>query len=201
MSNKQLEHMSSQIHSKNELINFEIYLEDDLTWEQHSKIHKALNIAYGYRTKSFIDKSYAHCIPKIRILYQHESKVIAHTAIFDVSIQIEKNMVAIAGIGLTLSLQPYQLLGFTLRKKAIEIAALADYPCAIGRVRNNQQTKKTLAPLVHTFLDIPLIGNTTRSHDWETLAIYNTGGDKDLVESLVTHFKKTGYIQIEGEIF
>lgn len=192
---------SYSILLKDTSYNFEIYQEEDISWQQHNEIHQALNLAFSFRTQAFTHKTYAYCVPNIRILCKYNNILIGHTAIFEDYVIVNEQKILIAGHGLLLSLEPKCGIANLLRLKAIQICSLAAYPCAIGRVKNDEPTKKTLAPLVHTFLDIPLIGNTTRSHDWETLAIYNTGGDKDYVESLVTHFKKTGYIQIEGEIF
>jgi hypothetical protein len=92
-------------------------------------------------------------------------------------------------------------LGFILRELAAELCAKQGLPLAIGRVKNTARIKKNLEPLVSCFLDILLVGATTCSHDWETLAIYKTSNDSTLVAKLIAGFQKNGCVKIDGEVF
>ena len=186
---------------KNNLFTFELYNEEDIDWPLQNTIHEALNKAYSFRTRAFTQKTYAYRIPKRRILCWHENKLVGPRAIFEDYITINGDKFLIGGIGLTLSLRPHSLLGFHLRQCALSLFTDAQYAFVIGRVKNNARTKKYLLPIVETFLDIPLIGQHTRSHDWETLAIYPLNVDKEKIGGLICHFQQMGYIQIEGEIF
>ncbi len=186
--------------SNNE-IKFEIYQEQDLTWEQHNKIHRALNIAYGHRTKIFLKKTYSYYPPLKRVLCILNNEIVGHTSILEAHLLYNSERIKFAGIGVTLSLKPFLNLAYQLREKAIKICALEKYPFAIGRVKNSARIKNNLNTLVSHFADIPLIGKTTRSHSWETLAFYDTGYDKNKVEEIINYCLHNGQAEIEEEVF
>lgn len=186
---------------KNQVYRFDTYDESELTEDQLEAIHKGLNLAYGYRTQSFANKPYGRCIPVKRILCTFQDKLVGHIAIFQDHVALDGQKVKIGGVGLTYSLKPLSGLGFILRQLAAELCSKENVPLAMGRVRNTARIKKNIGPLVVCFLDIPLIGFTTRSHTWETLAIYSTSSDTDLIAKLIADFQKNGCIKIGGEIF
>lgn len=185
----------------NKELKFEVYREQDLTWEQHNKIHEALNTAYGYRTNSFINKTYSSHPPLKRVLCILDDKIVGHTSILEANLIYKSEQIKFAGIGMTLSLKPFLNLAYQLRQKAVNICALEKYPFAIGRVKNSEKVKNNLQSLVSHFLDIPLVGKSTQSHSWETLAFYDTGYDKDKVEEVTTYCLDNKRAQIDGEIF
>ncbi len=183
------------------LLRFELYDENELTWQQHHAIHEALNRAYIYRTKSFIKKTFAQSEPIKRVLCYEGNLLIGHSAIFESYVLIGRRKVKIAGIGMTLSLKPGQHIGYLVREYAATVCKLEGYPFAISRVKNNEKTKKNLQGLVFGFLDMPLIGNHSESHHWETLAIYNTGGNLKQVNKIIDYFKQQGFVRVRGEVF
>ncbi len=182
-------------------LKFEVYQEKDLTWEQHNKIHEALNTAYGYRTNAFANKTYSYHPPLKRIICVLDNKIVGHTSILDAHLIYKSEHIKFAGIGMTLSLKPFLNLAYQLRQRAVSICALEKYPFAIGRVKNSKKVKNNLQNLVSHFLDIPLIGQSTQSHSWETLAFYDTGYDKSMVEEITNYCLHNKQIKIEGEIF
>ena len=186
---------------KNKLYRFDTYDESELTVGQLDAIHKGLNLAYGYRTQSFVSKPYGRCAPLKRITCTLQDKLIGHIAVFQDYVTLSDEKIKIGGVGLTFSLRPLAGLGFILRQLAVELCSKEGVPLAMGRVRNTARIKKNIGPLVSYFLHIPLIGTTTRSHDWETLAIYKTSSDTNLVAKLIADFQKKGYVKIDGEIF
>ncbi len=192
---------SKSVLIKNQLYVFETYDETDLTKDQLNEIQSGLNLAYGFRTQSFANKPYGYCIPLKRILCTLKEKLVGHIAIFQDYVTVNNQKVKIGGVGLTYSLKPLTGLGFILRELAAELCAKQDLPLTIGRVKNTARIKKNLEPLVSCFLSIPLIGATTRSHDWETLAIYKTSNDSALITKLIADFEKNGYVKIDGEVF
>lgn len=179
----------------------EVCKEDELSWEQHHEIHKALNIAYGYRTKAFTKRTYGHIEPIVRILAKLGDVLVGHAAIFEIEVIVNDEKIKAGGLGMTLSLKPFSHLGYLLREKATLVCCELGYPFAIGRVKNSERVKENLSALVSCFLDIPLIGKNTRSHDWETLAIYKTSHNQESVNSLFNVVKKNNCIRITGEIF
>jgi hypothetical protein len=102
---------------------------------------------------------------------------------------------------MTLSLLPHNNLGHELRTRAVLICKESKYPFAVGRIINIDKFKETLDDIVVDFLNISLIGKTTRSHDWETLAIYNTGCEYSFLKPSLDYFKETGSLKIAGEVF
>ena len=181
---------------------FEIYNEDELTWQQHNQIHTALNLAYSNRTQTFLKKSYGYSIPLKRILCFHNEQLVGHVALFASTLILSPNQfLKIGGIGMTLSLMPNHKIGHELRKRTSRLAAELGYPFAVGRVRNTEAVKENLRDLTIDFLDVPLIGNTTESHEWETLAIYTAKGESDLLKNILQEIKKAGHLKIAGEVF
>lgn len=180
---------------------FEVCPEEALSWEQHNEILKALNQAFSHRTKSFIKKTYAHVEPIMRILCRFNGVLVGHTAIFEIEVIVNNEKIKAGGIGMTLSLKPFEHLGYLLRQKAAMICSEQGYPFAIGRIKNSERVKKDITSLVTCFLDMPLIGKNTRSHDWEILAIYKTNYNQLHIENFIDSFKKSGFIQIVGEVF
>lgn len=138
-------------HIKDKDFLFEIYEEDHLGWQQYNEIHRALNLAYGSRTKSFTKKSFGHCTPKIRVLCRYQGELVGHTAAFENHVIVNSEKIIIGGVGLTLSLMPDYGLGFLLRKKAVEICAKDHCVFAVGRVENHAKVRKNLATLVSDF--------------------------------------------------
>lgn len=184
-----------------QLFKFEVYEEDQITWEQHIEIHKALNLCFSGRTKSFIKKTYAHITPVKRVLCTVDGAIVGHIAVFEDYTTVNNRRILIAGLGMNVSLKPMSLIGAILRKKALSICAERRHTFAIGRVRNNPRIRKHLSSFVWCFLDVPLIGKTTKSHTTEILAIFNTDFVKNCPDELLNHFKKIGVVQIEDEVF
>ncbi len=186
---------------KGQLYVFKTYDEADLTQDQFQVIQQGLNEAYGFRTQSFAHKPYGYCLPLKRILCTLGDKLVGHVAIFEDCVSLNDKKIKVGGIGLTFSLKPLTGLGFMLRELAAKLCAKSGVPLAIGRVKNSARIKKNLEPLVSCFLEMPLVGANTHSHEWETLAIYKTSDQPDWVNQLIANFQKNGCIQIEGEVF
>ena len=193
--------LKNTIKSNSELFHFQTYLEDDLTWQQHNQIHAVLNFSYSGRTLSFTKKTYGHVIPVKRILCTSQGDLIGHIAVFEDSLLINNAKVPVIGLGLSASTRPTALIGAKLRHKALDICAEAGYNFAISRVRNRSRTKEHLAEFVWDFLDIPLVGKSTQSHNDEIVAIFNTQLNQERPNYFIQYFKKTGAVKIAGEIF
>lgn len=187
--------------AQNTEFNFEVYSEEALTWEQHNAIHRALNLTYDFRTKAFVKKTYGYVEPTTRILCTLEDTLIGHIGIFEDFIEMDGQKIKMAGLGMILSLKPMSLIGASLRRKALDICAERGYSFAIGRVRNTDRVKRHLESFVWCFLDVPLIGQNTRSHSTEILAIFNTGFSPEPPIDLIERFKKNHGIKIEKEVF
>lgn len=130
-----------------------------------------------------------------------DNKIVGHTSILDAYLIYKSERIKFAGIGMTLSLKPFLNLAYQLRQRAVSICTLEKYPFAIGRVKNSKKVKKNLQSLASHFLDIPLIGQSTQSHSWETLAFYDTGYDKNMIEEITNYCLYNKQVKIEGEIF
>lgn len=178
-------------------LTFRAINEEDLTYLEHNQIHNALNLAYKDRTKNFLKKTYGHCEPYKRILCFENDLLIGHTAIFMPTTFLPK-LTIIGGIGMTLSLKKGCGIGHELRKRAAKECAALKLPFAVGRVKNEAWVKKNLNDIVVDFLDLPLVGKTTASHDWETLAIYSCQQE---VKSEIAYIKQQKQLVIEGEVF
>lgn len=182
-------------------IDFKIFDEDDISWEIHNKIHVALNTAYSHRTASFHKKTYGLLQPIKRIILEVDDVIIAHTAIFETAVILNNEEINVAGIGLTLSLKPFFKLGYRMREQAVILCAELGYPLVLGRIKDTERNKKSLEPLVADFLPIPMIGKTTSSHEWETIAVYDTHVSADRLTRLVCDFKKEKKIILTTEVF
>lgn len=184
-------------------IQFTVHDEATLTWQQHNEVHRALNIAYGYRTQNFINKSYGYCLPVKRIICMdtNNNVLIGHIAIFETIVSLKNKPITVAGLGLTLSLRPFLLLGNQLRKRALELCATLGYPLAISRIKNKPRTKQKLEELATVFFDYPLIGTSTRSHDWETIAVYVLNGEENLIVDLKQECHENKFLKIASEVF
>ncbi len=180
---------------------FTEYDEQDISWGLHNKIHESLNIAYNHRTSTFVTKTYPNYPPRKRILCTLNDKIIGHIAIFDSKLIYKSEEIKFAGIGMTLSVKPFLNLAYQLRKRAADICAEYRYPFAIGRVKNSERIKNNLSSLVTHFLNIPLIGKATKSHDWEVLAVYSTRYDKKYVDEIMRHCIEAQSMNIAGEVF
>ncbi len=179
----------------------EVYEEDELTWEQHNEIHRALNIAYHFRTQSFVKKTFGYCLPIKRVLAYYDDKLVGHIAVFIDHIFVDGERVKIAGLGMSLSLKPMSLLGGVLRRTALNICAQQGFDFALGRIRNNMRTREHMASFVWCFLELPLIGKTTRSHEDEIVAVFDTKRFRQCPDWLISQACKQGFIKIEDEIF
>lgn len=182
-------------------IRFITYDEAQLSWQQHHEIHHVLNMAYSHRTNAFANKTFSYFPPKKRILCYLDDKLVGHTAIFESTTIANKENTVFAGLGMTLSLKPFLRLGHELRRRALIVCRDNKYPFALGRIKNSERAKNNLADLVHCFLDIPLIGNSTQSHSWETLAIYNTRIKSEIVEQIIANSKIQKQLIITSEVF
>lgn len=180
---------------------FKTYNEEELTWQQHNDIHRVLNQAYAHRTKSFFKKTYADRQPIKRIICEMDNQIVGHTAIFEVTVMLDKEPIKIGGIGMTLSLKPFCDLGRQLRKSAIEVCRQLNYPLAIGRIKNSANMKRSLQPLVACFLDTSLVGASTASHVWEILAVYDTHTDMKALNRFCLYFNSQPSLIIDGEVF
>jgi hypothetical protein len=178
-------------------VEFQIFNEADLSFKQHNEIHLALNLAYEPRTQSFLKKTYGHCEPVKRILCYEDGQLVGHTAIFVIEAFLPK-LTTVGGVGMTLSLKKGCGLGHELRRRAAIEATNLGLPFAVGRVKNTQRVKDTLTEIVVTFLDLPMIGQSTQSHDWETLAIYDCG---QTIKSELDYITSQGKFLIKSEVF
>lgn len=180
---------------------FKTYNEDELTWQQHNDIHRALNQAYAHRTKSFFKKTYAERQPIKRVICEIDNQIIGHVAIFELTVMLDNEPIKIGGVGMTLSLKLFCDLGRQLRKSAIEVCRQLNYPLAIGRIKNSANMKRSLQPLVACFLNVPLIGTSSTSHAWEILAVYDTHVDARVLNRFCLNFNSQSSVIIDGEIF
>lgn len=180
-----------------ENLTFKVINENELSFHDHNSIHRALNLAYGDRTKNFLKKTYGYCEPLKRILCYQNDILVGHTAVFMPTTTLPEPT-TIGGVGMTLSLQKGLGIGHELRKRAAQTCADLKLPFAVGRVKNESWVIKNLSDIVVDFLDVPLVGKTTRSHDWETLAIYSC--QCDVAKELV-YIKQQGELKITGEVF
>jgi hypothetical protein len=179
----------------------ETHAEEDLTWQQHNEIHRALNLAYSARTKSFHSRTYGVRAPLKRILCRYEGVLVGHTAVFEDYAEADGRKVRIGCMGMTFSLRPRQFLGSFLRKSASELCGNMGYPFAVGRIWSTPEGKEKYRPLVVDYLDIPLVASNGKSHSWETLAIYDTGTPKNLILPILESFKNAGCVKITGGLF
>tara|TARA_R110000868_G_scaffold400998_1_gene676262 strand:+ start:3545 stop:4126 length:582 start_codon:yes stop_codon:yes gene_type:complete len=182
-------------------LTFSVHDEKQLTWQQHNRIHDALNRAYDDRTQSFTKKTFAESEPSKRIICSVDKKIVGHIAIFESSTTLDDKTIPIAGIGLKLALIPHINIGNSLSKRAIALCAELNYPFAVGRITNSETVKTSLMPITSCFLDIPMRGHHSQSHEWETLAFYDTQIKPTLTEEAVNYFREQGCMVINGEIF
>ena len=75
------------------------------------------------------------------------------------------------------------------------------YPLVLGRIKNKVNIKKSIEALVYACLDIPLVGIDKRSHEWESIAIYDPKINLNLLKSLVQYFIAKQKIDISTAIF
>ena len=193
-----LENIANQLGRQ---LEFTWHEESTLSWQEHHDIHQALNRAYSHRTDSFTKKSYGYITPCRRLLCKQNGKLIGRTAVFTSNLVLAGKTIPIAGIGLTLSLKPFDNIGLQLRKMAAEACGEMGYDLAIGRVKNAKRVREHLAPLVYDFVDIPLLGTASHSHDWETLALYKTGHDPKQAQALISQIKKQSELYLDTEVF
>lgn len=182
---------------------FEVIDEDKIEWSQFNEIHAVLNKAYSSRSKSFFAKTFGHRPPLKRALCRYKGDLVGISAYFEDYIEINKQKILIGGVGLTCSIMPGHGIGNKLRYIVSGgIGAYTGVPFCIGRIHNAENVKNNLSQYVHGFLNIPLIGKKTKSHEWETIAIYRTlSSDTDIQTMYMKYLNKIGFIQIEGEIF
>jgi hypothetical protein len=179
---------------------FTIYEEEELTSDTISEIAILLQESYGHRKNSIQGKHFGRRLPLRRILYREAGELIGHTALFEDKTFIEGGTLTIGGIGLTCSRKRNQGIGHLLRDKARNFIR-GEYPFAVGRVENTTRTRKNIGDLVVEFIEIPLVGKTTYSRDFEMLAIYNTGSTIEELQKYLAYFKKQGEMRITGEVF
>jgi hypothetical protein len=182
---------------------FESIYENDLCWEQLNALHHLLNFSFRDKTDSFLYHPYSKRQPILRVLCRRNGELVASAAYFECFIQLGTVATRIGGVGLTCSALPGLGIGNACRCIVTrEITEKMGTQLCISRVGERTVGSKTAQAVLYGVVEKPMVGRHSRSKQHESIAMYRTNTDEDILKQYFDRLKQLNEIRIlDGEVF